>query len=325
MTVLVTGGTGTVGLGLVEALVGHGVETVVYAVAPPPPVAWDEFRARGRVTYEQGDVRDGERLGEVLRRHGVDVVVHAAAMTPDATAELTAGPAVLTVNCAGSLTVVMAASKAAVRRVVHVSSIAAYGTSGTTEPLLIEEETPDRPKTLYELSKFTAEKAVLRVGPALGTEVVSARVGDVFGRWEHRTAMRATMSAPFQIMTMALTGREARLPRPGRKPWVYSVDVAEALRVLVAAPALDHRVYNVSSPFAWGVDDWCALAARAFPGFRYRVVGEDGGANVRFFGDNAPMSVERLAAAGFSATFDLGRAFDDYVEWIRRHRPLLER
>ncbi|MCW3815767.1 NAD(P)-dependent oxidoreductase [Micromonospora sp. DR5-3] len=324
MKVLVTGGSGTVGLSLVEALLGHGIETVVYALAPPPPIAGDEFEARGSVTYELGDVLDGERLYQVLRRHDVDVVVHAAAMTPDPRAELTAGPAVLNVNCAGSLTVVMAASRARVRRVVHVSSIAAYGTSSTTEPLLLEEATPDRPETLYELSKFTAEKAVLRVGPALGTEVVSARIGDVFGRWEHRTTMRATMSAPFQVVSLALAGGEARLPRPGRKPWVYSVDVAEALRVLVAAPVLDHCVYNVSSPFSWGVDDWCALAARAFPSFRYRVVGEGDSANVRLFGDNAPMSLDRLADAGYTAKFDLARAFSDYVEWIRHHRPLLD-
>lgn len=326
MKVLVTGGSGTVGLGLVEALLARGVETVVYALTPPPSVAADEFAAVGGVRYEQGDVLDGDRLEHLLRRHEVDVVVHAAAMTPDAKAELTAGPAVINVNCAGSLTVVMAASRAGVRRVVQVGSIAAYGTSSMTEPLLVEEVTQDRPETLYELSKFTAERAVLRVGPALGIEVVSARVGDVFGRWEHPTEMRATMSAPFQVMALALAGGEARLPRPGHKPWVYGVDVAEALRLLATAPVLGHRVYNVSSPFSWGIDDWCALAARAFPDFRYRIVGEDEGegANVRFFHDNAPMSLQRIESAGYSAKFDLTRAFGDYLEWVRRHRPLLE-
>lgn len=331
--ILVTGGTGSVGLSLVETLLNEGIEVVVYALSPPAESVRRKLETHGPVTFEQGDVRDGDALEHVFQRHHIDAVAHAAAITPDAAAELDLGSETLSVNCGGALAVLAAASRAGVERFVHVSSVAAYGASATSADALEEESTPDDPETLYELSKFTAERAVLRVGQALAeTTVVSARVGDVFGRWEHPTAMRTVMSAPYQVLHLALAGEaEARLPRTGRKQWVYSKDVAQALHLLLTVPALKHRVYNISSPFFWGVDDWCALVSEAFPEFHYRTLNRADvgnvpaakgveGANVTLFRDNAPMALERITDAGYSPQFDINSAFQDYLGWVQAHR-----
>lgn len=333
MRVLVTGGTGSVGLSLVETLMSQGVETVVYALSLPEESVQRELEAHGRVMFEEGDVRDGDTLDRVLQRHRVDAVAHAAAITPAEHSELELGAATLSVNTGGPLTVLSAARRAGIERFVHVSSIAAYGASATTADCLEEERTPDDPESLYELSKFTAERAVLRAAQAIGDmTVASARIGDVFGRWEHPTAMRTVMSAPYQVLRLALEGeKEARLPHPGRKQWVYSSDVAEALRLLLTEPVLEHRVYNISSPFFWGIDDWSALVAGAFPGFRYRVLDgskqsadarpqDEQDANVTLFRDNTQMSLVRMAGLGYTPKFDLELAFQDYLEWIQTHR-----
>ncbi|MGV9769437.1 NAD-dependent epimerase/dehydratase family protein [Microbacterium sp. NPDC003461] len=321
MSILVTGGTGTVGLAIVECLVAHGERVTVYAESAPRGLAAEALESlSGDVEVVQGDVRDGERLRDVLTERGVRSVVHGAAITPDAARERAGDGArtVIDVNCIGAVSVFQAFADTCPGRFVHLGSIAAYGAATTAEPLLREEAGQERPENLYEITKFAGELAVLRLAELRGREAVSLRLGDVFGCWEHRTDVRDMTSAPFQTLALALRGGEAVLPRDGRKAWVYTADVAEAVRCALEAPALPDRVVNVSSPFEWSIQQWCELLALEFPGFRHRIDAE--AANVSLFADNAPMSLERAGRLGFTARYDLRDALRHYVAWAAGHR-----
>ena len=168
---------------------------------------------------------------------------------------------------------------------------------------------------LYEISKLAGEQAVLRVADLLGMPSVSLRLGDVFGRWERTSADRDATSAPFQALELAKRGEKVRLPRSGRKPWIYTVDVARAVRIALTADRLDDRVVNISSQFEWSVSDWCHLLQQEYPGFRHGVEPES--PNVALFDDNAPMALENATRMGFTAQYDLPAAFDDYMMWSR--------
>ncbi|MGB4135805.1 MAG: NAD(P)-dependent oxidoreductase, partial [Microbacterium sp.] len=291
MRTLVTGGTGTVGLAVVERLRSGGDEVVVLAAGVPTGEVARAFEGFG-VEVVPGDVRDADLVRRVLRERRIESVVHGAAVTPDVERERSDAADVVDVNCTGTAAVTGAFADACTGRFVHLGSIAAYGTATTEEELLVEDAGQERPATLYEITKLAGEQIALRVAEVRGVDAVSLRLGDVFGRWEHRSPVRDATSAPYQLLARALHGRGAVLPREGRKAWVYSVDVAEAVYLALHAESIPQRVANVSSPFVWSLGAWCALLEGRFPGFSHRVDAAE--ADIALFADNAPMS---LAAA----------------------------
>ena len=316
MRVMLTGGTGTVGLAVAEHLLREGVEVVVLASTPAPePVERSLRQVSSVVEFVEGDVCDRERLRDVMRSRAIDSVVHGAAVIPGESREKTRPWQVLDVNGVGAVTVAEAFGQECTGRFVHLGSIAAYGASSARLPLLTEDAGQEAPVSLYEISKLAGEQSVLRIADLLGLTAVSLRLGDVFGRWERSSADRDATSAPFQTLQLARRGDAARLPRPGRKAWIYTVDVARAVFAALTADSLPDRVVNVSSPFVWSVADWCDLLQEEFPGFRYVI--DPNSPNVALFGDNAAMALDRAERIGFVARYDLPAAFRDYVEWTR--------
>jgi hypothetical protein len=82
MAILVTGGTGFVGLNVVEALVARGDEVVVFDRGALPAVAERMFESRrARLEVINGDVLDQARLAEVVRSRNIGRIVHCAAIT----------------------------------------------------------------------------------------------------------------------------------------------------------------------------------------------------------------------------------------------------
>lgn len=76
MDLLITGGSGLVGWDLVRraAKAGHGIAFTYHDNEP-------EVTADGRITSYQLDIRDADRVHEIVREVGPEAVAHAAAMT----------------------------------------------------------------------------------------------------------------------------------------------------------------------------------------------------------------------------------------------------
>ena len=128
----------------------------------------------------------------------------------------------------------------------------------------------------------------------------------------------SNVSIVFQVTRLAVQGTSAVLPAEGRKDWVYSRDIAEAIIALLDAPTLPNTVYHLGSGIQWSLLDWCAKLVEAFPSFGYRLAAPGEEANV-FYGsrDRDPFAVDRLAEdTGFRAIYDLDAAARDYVRWI---------
>ncbi len=324
MSILVTGGSGFVGLNLVEQLLGRGEQVVVFAAAAPPDAAGALFRTLpGHLTVIEGDVRDGAAVGRVFAAHPVRRVIHAAVITSARARDLEDPETVVGVNLLGTLAVLEAARRHDVDRLIYVSSGAVYGPANAGPAELDEATTPALPEGLYGITKYAAERASLGYKSAYGLDVVAARLSTVFGRWEYDTGDRDTLSPPLQIARLAAAGTAAVLPREGRKDWIYGADVARGILALLDLAQPRHDVYHVSTGQSWSLVDWCrALAARR-PGFTYRIADRPGIANVDLHGDRdrPAMAIRRLVAeTGFAAQFDLDAALADYLEWTDRHQ-----
>jgi dihydroflavonol-4-reductase len=118
MKTLVTGPTGLIGSSVVRRLLARGREVRCY-VEPGAPRANLEGL---EVEVVEGDINDRERVGQALE--GCDKLYHLAAIyklwLPDSTV-------IYDVNVEGTKTVLFAAMRADLERVVYTSSIAAVG------------------------------------------------------------------------------------------------------------------------------------------------------------------------------------------------------
>ena len=110
---------------------------------------------------------------------GVDAVVHMAALLHIINPPPELREKYERVNIGGTATVVEAAIKAGLKRVVLFSTIAVYGPS---DGCVLNEMSPTHPDTFYAQTKRAAEQIVLNArgadGQPLGTVL---RVGAVYG------------------------------------------------------------------------------------------------------------------------------------------------
>lgn len=146
-----TGGTGVVGTAILRRLLDDGRSVRALTRSAGAAAAAERLGAEA----VRGDVLDAGSLAPAM--DGCDVVYHAAGMNkfclPDPSP-------MFAVNVQGSATVVEAAVRAGVRRVVYTSSAVTLGEETGT---VGREDSPHRGSFLsaYERSKYEAEQAVL--------------------------------------------------------------------------------------------------------------------------------------------------------------------
>lgn len=160
--ILVTGGTGLVGSHLIVSLVeaGHSVRALKRAGSDLS--VFDKFlkatHVVSKVEWIEGDVLDVYSLWEAMQ--GVDYVYHCAAyISFNPKDELK----MYRVNVEGTANVVNMALEVGVKKVCHVSSVAALGR--TTSNAFIDEETQwqaSNQNSNYAISKYNAEREVWR-------------------------------------------------------------------------------------------------------------------------------------------------------------------
>jgi UDP-glucose 4-epimerase len=321
MKVIIFGGTGFVGVNLASTLLARGHEVTLYdRTQLQAAVAQSLAEHGGRLGAVQGDITDKKRI-EALIAEGCDAIVLGAAITAGAQLERIWTGRILEINVLAQIPILAAAVRRRVRRVINLSSAAAYGAAGQRHQLL-DEETPCDPVSFYALSKFASERSVARYAELRDGDFLSVRLSAVFGPWERIGKVRDTPSLQFQILAEFNRGGPALLPTPGVKDWVYATDVAEALAVLLEAEQPRHRLYNISSGTQWSALQWGEAFAALHPGLQCRLVSPGEKTFIELHGpDRAPLSVERMAQEfGWRARFGCADSAADLSRWWTQHR-----
>ncbi|KMO21745.1 NAD-dependent epimerase/dehydratase family protein [Methylobacterium platani] len=315
MNVVILGGAGFVGLNLARTLLARGRGVRLLDRAPPPPPL---LRALGgapdALDLDLGDVTDPAYLGAAIRP-GTDAVVIASAITADAAREAADPGAILAVNLASMVPILEACRRAGVRRVVNLSSAAAYGAADASA---LSEDLATRPESLYAVTKFASEAVLARLCGPWGLDGVSVRLSAVFGPFERATGLRDTLSPQAQIWAALEAGTPALLPRPGRRDWLYAPDAGEAVARLIEAPRLRYPLYNVSSPAIWPVLAWGERLARAAPGSVCRLAEPGETPTIALHGDRdrPPLSTARLRdELGWEARHGCEASADAFLAW----------
>ena len=243
MKVVVTGGSGLLGVAVVKELIAAGANVLSLDRRPHPD---------GHRPAWTCDLRDPAQLYQACV--GADAIVHLAAhIAPN----LASDTSTFNENVAMSYNVLKAAQDLKVRRVVLASSIAIYGYiygPADLEPhfLPLTEEHPLTPSDPYGLSK--------QVGESLG---------DAFAR--NGAMSVASLRLPginydptFERIRSFMAHPEHR--RPGFWTYVDARDAARAFRLCVESALEGHRVYNIAAPSSNMREPTADLIRRFLPG-----------------------------------------------------------
>jgi NAD(P)-dependent dehydrogenase (short-subunit alcohol dehydrogenase family) len=204
MKVLVTGGTGRVGVPIVERLAraGHELGVIGRTAGVSLPGA----------SYAQCDITDPAALRSAMR--GMDAVVHLAAIP----GPISRSEEIFRVNCAGTFAIYEAAARAGIRRVVTASSINAFGYNFGTQTfpvraLPVDETQPGISTDPYSFSKQVTERIADYAWRRDGISGVCLRLPYVappeFSTREHVTTHARQCRASFRAL-MELGQKRAR-------------------------------------------------------------------------------------------------------------------
>jgi UDP-glucose 4-epimerase len=320
MNVVIVGGAGFVGLNIAQLLLDRGHTVTLFDCAELPASARPAFAPHGeRLRMINGDVTDRAAVEAAIGR-GCDALVLGAAITAGAARDAAEPERILAVNLLAQVPILQAAQRAHVRRVINLSSAAAYGASGQHYPVL-EETTPCDPQSLYAITKFASERVAARLAELWQADIISVRLSGVFGPFERGGGVRDTPSPQAQIVDCLARGAPALLSDPGMRDWVYAPDVADAIALLLEAEKPRHGLYNISSGVSFTAEVWGSEFAALHPDFICRLAAAGETPTVTVHGPaRAPLSVARLADEfGWRAKFGCDASAGHLSRWLQDH------
>jgi nucleoside-diphosphate-sugar epimerase len=326
--ILITGGTGFVGLAAAEALLKAGHDVTLFATAGMPD-AFVHAEELAGVAVILGDICCEADVGAAIAKSRPQAVLHLAAMTPNLEAEREMAARIITVNVGGTATLLkMLRHAPELTRIVATSSVAVYGHVDVEDGPIAEGSFSPNPASLYGITKVAAEDTALRLASLYGFDLRIARIGPLFGPWEYHTGVRPLLSPHAQILSQWRKGSVATLARPLAGDWLYSRDAAAGLAGLLTGNGLKHTTYNIGAGACETVLDW----ANAFStlvcgnGAALAAAHEAASVTVTMAQDRAPLSIERLSSdTGYHIHYSGETAAIDHAEWLTRFDPLPKR
>ncbi|MFN0054084.1 MAG: NAD-dependent epimerase/dehydratase family protein [Planctomycetales bacterium] len=233
MKIFVTGGAGFLGRRVVKRLLddGHDLRCLVR-----PSSAVDELQAfvsegtQSRLELVQGTV--GKLEGAAIA--GCEAVCHVAAGMKGCTAALFSD------NVTATRRLVKASQDAQVKRLVLISSMGVYGTSGLRRGEVLDERCPldDQPhlRDAYSYSKVMQERVAWEAHEAGVVPLVVVRPGNIYG--PGRDPMSARVGLLQGKLLLRLGGRQLL-------PYVQVDACAAGIALALTAPGVEGEAFNL--------------------------------------------------------------------------------
>ncbi len=239
-TFLVTGGAGFIGSHIAETLVERGDKVRVFDNLSTGHLSnMDGFR--DRIEFVEGDLVDARAVAEVV--DGVDCIFHEAALASvprSVEAPLDTNAACVT----GTVTLLDAARRAGVRRVVYAGSSSAYGDQPTSSKRETDLPAPISP---YGAAKLAAEYYCQAFTATYGFETVCLRYFNVFGPRQDPDSPYSAVIPLF--ITAILDGRRPVIYGDGlqSRDFTFVANVVHANLLAADAEGVAGRTFNAAN------------------------------------------------------------------------------
>ncbi len=239
MKCLVTGGAGFIGSHIAEALVRKGAEVRVLdnlSMGRKENLAsvWK------KIDFMWGDIREPKDVRRAVR--DIDYIFHQAALrsVPRSVDDPSASH---DANATGTLTLLLAARQAKIKRLIYASSSSVYGDQRSFPQ---KEEMRTAPLSPYAVSKLAGEMYCTVFAKLFGVETVSLRYFNVFGPRQHPESQYAAVIPRF--MQSALQGKSLEVHSDGKqsRDFTYIENVVQANLLASTAKGVAGLFFNVA-------------------------------------------------------------------------------
>lgn len=249
--ILVTGGCGFIGTALCLHLLNQpdiriiNVDALTYAANP---LSLAHLRDHPRYRFVHADVREGERLADLMVEEAVDGVIHLAAESHVDRSIDAAAPFIET-NISGTVALLEAARRYLDHaddtrrerfRLVHLSTDEVYGSLGETG--VFREDSAYDPRSPYAASKAAADHLVAAWTATYGLPAIVVNATNNYGPRQFPEKL-----IPLAILN-ALEHRPIGVYGDGRnrRDWLHVEDHARALLTIFRRGRVGER-YHVSA------------------------------------------------------------------------------
>jgi UDP-glucose 4-epimerase len=306
--ILVTGGSGFIGLHLTRALLESGADVLSTRYRANRERIAPEHG--GRLTEEPLDVADVAAVQAIFARYPIERVIHLAApgmAALDADGEYRA-------NMLSLLNILEASRAAGVQRVIVASGVAVYA-GISNGPYTEDMPLPVKSHGTTPAFKKASETLGIAYSQRTGLDVVYARVAFIYGPLYHSMA-----NAPSKLVHAAVRGGAEALPVvfdvQETFDFCYVTDCSAGLALLDAAPALEHRIYNIGSGCATTHRELADVTAQVVPGSAVRASFPQ----AEHARTSPYMSIARIESElGYRPAFSIAAGVRAYAEWLRSH------
>jgi dTDP-L-rhamnose 4-epimerase len=343
--ILVTGGSGFIGRHVTAELLRGGYEVRVLDSLVEQVHSSSTVNLPREVEFVKGDVRDGDIVADAL--HDIDAVVHLAA-------EVGVGQSMYKIsryigaNDLGTAVLLESIISQRVQRIVVASSMSVYGEGSYITPkgipVVNARRAPDRVKvglwaplseagemltpiptdeqkevdlaSIYALSKYVQERAVMIFGEAYGVETIALRLFNVFGPGQ-------ALSNPYTGVLANFACRLANRQRPmvfedgeQRRDFVHVCDVARAFRLALESGNAPGHAINIGSGRDFSIAEVASLLATAMgvSELSPEILQKARSGDIRnCFADIA----KARALLSYEPTQSLEKSLDELASWVR--------
>lgn len=268
-SLLVTGGAGFIGANFVRYWRQHHPDDgVVILDALTYAGNRENLDGMDGIDFVHGDIRDEERVGDVLRDRKIDTLVNFAAES-HVDRSIDGPDAFLDTNVIGTHSLLKAARTAWLdtgsgrpHRFHHISTDEVYGTLGPGDPPFTET-TPFAPNSPYAASKAASDHLVRAYHHTYGLQVTTSNCSNNYGPYQFPEKL-----IPLFLLN-ALTGRELPIYGDGQqvRDWLYVEDHCRGIELVIDKGRVG-ETYNIGGgaelPNLSVIDILCASVDAAF-------------------------------------------------------------
>jgi len=218
--VLITGANGCIGSWALKGALARGWRPLALDLAPAPtrPRLILSEAELGTIPWIVADIVDTAAVMRVFAEHRIDAIIHLGALqVPFCAKDPVAGAQV---NVVGTVNLLQAARKHAIKRFAFASSVGVHGKPVAGNPYLA---------TLYGAYKSCTEEIAGIYWQDWKVPSVCIRPGIVYGVGRDQ----GMTSAPTKAILAAAVGRPYTIPFGGDVPFVYVSEVAGAFLAAV--------------------------------------------------------------------------------------------
>ncbi len=313
--ILITGGLGFLGCNLAKLLCDAGEKVLLTSNRNTEVPSLIKPYLAENLKVAPLDITSREAVSRLIDAHRIDAIVHAAVRSEKGNTTLYQA---LDVNVTGTINVLESAHRAAITRVLFISSEAVYQGMAQTTPFREEERLLITSDRFVPGTKKTGEILCLMYAHQHGMEAVSVRLTRVYG-----PLYKGIRNLPGHMVEKAAKGLPIELsdydPAEAHD-FIYSKDAARALVLLLKTARLRHRIYNLGYGELTTIRAFADAIRQVLPNAEIHL-GDSSGplTSTRTPMDiHACVDIARLREeTGFAPEYDVCRGVEHYVKWAR--------